>query len=136
MNCLESIVRNNQRAVELGVIEAGTAVGTAGHDPDRHQKAEAAGFFHTKGHRDDAGGLRGHSIGDAYPYSAVGGVDEQGTNWTVTNLLTGETFGTYHGNNACTLAHADCDRRKVADAEYLNEQQRINETPPNYNLAA
>lgn len=133
MNCLESIVRNNRAAVAAGVIKAGTAVGTEGHDPDR---------FITKGHDSVQGGLRGHSIGEAYPYSAVGGIDEQGTNWTVTNLLDGKTHGTWHGNNACTLAHAECERLKRVDVECEVIQQQINEskaeqrTRTNYNLAA
>lgn len=131
MNSLETIVRNNRAAVAAGVIKAGTAVGTAGHDPDR---------FITKGHDSVQGGLRGHSIGTAYPYSAVAGIDAQGTNWTVTNLLDGKTHGTWHGNDACSLAHAECERLKKLDAECDAIQQHINESEaearPTYNNVA
>lgn len=115
---LETIVRRNREAERLGIIKAGSAVGTTGFVP--HNERE--GVVETKregwnvggqpvlGHREDQGGLRGHSIGDDYPFSVVGiGLD----GWRVQNLLTGEEFETYEGPGACERAHDRAHELKV-----------------------
>lgn len=117
MYCLQSIIEQNRRAEALGIIKAGTAVGTTGFVPANERPeanpAWAVDGQPVLGHRDDNGGLRGHSIGEAYPFAVVGGVRAEGdvavTTWTVTNYATGETFETYDGlpldAKGCENAH-------------------------------
>lgn len=126
MYSLESIVAQNRRAVEQGVIKAGSAVGTAGFVPfnerkgyrpgDRHPSWEVGGE-EVKGHSASQGGLRGHSIGEDYPWSVSAGFDGGVTTWTVVNHLTGETGGTHRGlpeNPAgCGAAHDEAHQRKL-----------------------
>ncbi len=67
MYSLPEIVARNRAAVELGVVKAGTAVGT-------EQSTDLP----------------------TYPFSVAGGVDENGaTVWTVVNYATGESFTSY-----------------------------------------
>lgn len=114
---LESIIAQNQRAEALGIIKAGSAVGTTGYRPgDRHPSIDDGGpSTETKGHSEWQGGLRGHSIGDTYPWQCAAGVDEGVTIWTVTNYLTGEDGHTYRGlpesKDGCARAHRECELR-------------------------
>lgn len=129
MNSLSTIVRQNREAVRQGIIKAGSAVGTTGFVPHNERKPETAGFFDTKGHRDDNGGLRGHSIGENYPFSVVGGFRTEGetlvTTWTVVNSANGQTFETYDGlpldPQGCENAHnraAVLKRQSLRNPEY------------------
>ena len=78
MNDLETIIRQNRKAVELDIIKAGTAVGT-----DR--------FIHDY-----------KAIAPHYPFSVVG----RGPNgWQVQNLLTGQEYEIHLGIGACAAAH-------------------------------
>lgn len=45
--------------------------------------------MNTQGHVGSQGGLRGHSVGETYPWSVVGFGDDT---WQATNLITGETM--------------------------------------------
>lgn len=124
MYCLQSIIEQNRRAEALGIIKAGTAVGTTGFVP-ANERPEANPAWAVDGqpilgHRDDNGGLRGHSIGNTYPWQCAAGVDEGCTVWTVTNYLTGETGNTYRGlpesKTGCALAHRECELRAAGRA--------------------
>lgn len=116
---LETIVRQNREAERLGIIKAGSAVGTTGFVPYN----EREGDVKTKregwnvdgqpvlGHREDQGGLRGHSIGEDYPFSVVGrGLD----GWQVQNLLTGREYEVHTGPGACEAAHEQAHKLKLS----------------------
>ena len=65
----------------------------------------------TKGHRADQGGLRGHSVGEAYPWRIVGYGDHS---WAVEGP-NGHTYGRYYGKGACSIAH---ERARELKARY------------------
>lgn len=113
---LESIVAQNRRAEELGIIKAGSAVGTTGYvaPTDRERQTTTFGrAFQSNGHKSEGGGIQPHSLGENYPFSVVGGCRPEGdvlvTTWTVVNYESGETFETYDGlpldGKGCENAH-------------------------------
>ena len=110
---LESIIAQNKRAEALGIIKPGSAVGTTGYrDPSQRANGRDPNVADggPRGHSEWQGGLRGHSIGDDYPFSVVGiGLD----GWRVQNLMTGEEFETYEGPGACERAHDKAHELKV-----------------------
>ena len=53
----------------------------------------------TKGHLADHGGLRGHSVGEVYPWRIVGYGDGS---WAVVDV-TGQKFARYFGDNGNDL---------------------------------
>jgi len=83
---LESIVAQNKRAEELGIMKAGEAVGTTGHVPG----GLAVAGVEAKPHIGDTSGLRGHSVGDHYPWSVQPFIGDYGnTMWRVVNYESG-----------------------------------------------
>lgn len=106
---LETIVARNREAERLGIIKPGSAVGTTGH----RAPTDPPPALVTKGHREDQPGLRGHSVGENYPFSVVCGLRDEGgvcvTTWTVVNYITGQEFETYDGlpldGKGCENAH-------------------------------
>lgn len=63
----------------------------------------------TRGHLADHGGLRGHSVGDVYPWRVVGYGDGS---WAVESCK-GETVARCYSNDACKRAHAMARSFKV-----------------------
>ena len=136
MYSLASIIKQNQEAERLGIIKPGSAVGTTGFIPGQsgvnhgHVTSEQAkpalsensGQLETQPH--DSAGLRGHSKGDAYPFSVTAGnITDGGTTWTVTNLETGRVYNSYRGQpwgGACAAAHAEADARRKGVAVKLS----------------
>lgn len=133
MYCLQSIIEQNRRAEALGIIKAGTAVGTTGFVPTNERPeanpAWAVDGQPVLGHREDNGGLRGHSVGENYPFSVIGGFRTEGdvsvTTWTVVNYATGQEFETYDGlpldGKGCENAHnraAVLKRQLLRNPEY------------------
>ncbi len=101
MRGLEEIVKDNRKAVELGITKPGEYVGTS------DMKAPVAALA-TKGHSAGQGGLRGHSIGKTYPWSVVGrGAGLQAVEWAVQNLLTGAWYHTREGDTPIFTDDAD-----------------------------
>lgn len=130
---LQSIIAQNQRAEALGLIKPGSAVGTTGFVPHNEREvanpAWAVSGQEVKGHREDNDGLRGHSVGENYPFSVVGGFRVDGdvsvTTWTVVNYATGQEFETYYGlpfdGKGCENAHNRASvlkRQSLRNPEY------------------
>lgn len=122
MYSLSNIIAQNQRAEAAGVFAPGSVVGTTGYLPPSERPEETPAWSvdgqPVLGHREDDGGLRGHSIGDTYPWQVVGGIDDSGNaTWTVSNYATGAQGFTYAGLPAnphgCTLAHDEAALRKA-----------------------
>ncbi len=69
--------------------------------------ATPVGASTTKGHSASQGGLRGHSIGTAYPYSVVLRLEGDIKAYDVVNLLTGGApLHTFTGTSGSAKAHA------------------------------
>lgn len=60
------------------------------------------------------GGIQRHSLGEDYPWTVVGTIDEAGdTRYYVQNLITGETYAKGWPLHSCSIAHATAHLLKV-----------------------
>lgn len=137
MNSLEKIIQQNRDAHALGLLLDGQAVGVQGfhaqayldRQPDELKRLPPK-FPGTLGHSLQQGGLRGHSIGDLYPWSVTPHINPaDGSDfYQVENLLTGVEFTTeYPTFEAAELV---AEARKALDStapkvETLHEASRI-----------
>lgn len=70
-------------------------------------------FGVTKGHDEEQGGLRGHSIDrETYPFTVSARIIDGAVGWYVWHALTGAEADEYTGPDACDKAHAHARQLK------------------------